>query len=93
MVNLMRKPTLHKLHITSSLFYYLADCFWEDITRIDRYELGDEWFNNDDSCPSDQFSVISDALLKYMRREFPKETVKYYDEEEQEMFSFLDDDR
>ena len=88
----MEKTTLHKLNITGSIFCYLADCFWEDITRIARHELGDEWFNNDDSCPCDQLAMIDDALLKYMRREFPKETVKRYDEEVQRYLPYLDDD-
>jgi hypothetical protein len=88
----MKKPTVHKLHITTNLFYYLADCFWEDITRIVRYELGDEWYNNDDACPSDQLCVMTDALQKYIRREFPKKTVKYYEEEQQRFLSDLMDD-
>ncbi len=93
MVDLMSKPTLHKLNITSYVFNYLADCFWEDVSRIARHELGEEWYLNDDSCPCDQLSVIDDALRKYIRREFPHKTVKNYDAEEQKYFAFLDDDR
>ena len=93
MADLMKKYTLHKLNITGYVFTYLADCFWEDVSRIARHELGEEWYLNDDSCPCDQLSVIDDALRKYIRREFPHKTVKDYDAEEQEYFAFLDDDR
>ena len=89
----MKNATLHQLNITSYVFNYLVDSFWEDISRIARHELGEEWYLNDNSCPCDQLAVIDDALRKYIRREFPEKTVRYHDEEEQIYFTDLDNDR